>query len=444
LFFVFAIFAFCTFVYVMAVTVSEEKRAEVLASAGADLWFLFDRQGVDVEFALKLYSIGITTVQLFAVFAKDQSDLEALLKAHFDIDPENIVSRVRISKIVVAWLAAKTRAQKQSEQDGDCEVRRIPKDIPLASVAAMGTAFEKTYWALEEGHLPARSYLERKLDEIEKDDLRAEPLEEVVSMTEDDPDALKTEWKPDGQLRAVRIGTKVSLPKGPEDLRKRLALLGTTLIFTSLQQVHKAYLKGLTPQTFVDYVEYLLGDYVWKLAAHGAGGTLLSSPSWSLLLSYEHAIRKKMVSLVKKGQTVKDALRAAMEDPVTKERFFTTPLCVEAVSGKRAAPSEWAYSAAASSSQAPNRNGSGNSRGNKGKKGKGNGKSNKDRLRRSGNTKGAPTGCASKTPDGTPICFRFNGGGCSTPSCPFVHACGKCFAAGVPMTRCKRCGTGPM
>ena len=83
--------------------------------------------------------------------------------------------------------------------------------------------------------MPARSYLERKLDEIEKDDLRAESLEEVVSVSEDDPDALKTEWKPDGQLRAVRIGT----PKGPEDLRKRIALLGTTLVFTGLQQVHK-------------------------------------------------------------------------------------------------------------------------------------------------------------------------------------------------------------
>ena len=34
----------------------------------------------------------------------------------------------------------------------------------------------------------------------------------------------------------------------------------------------------------------------------------------------------------------------AMEDPVTKERFFATPLCVEAVSGKRPAPAEWSYS----------------------------------------------------------------------------------------------------
>ena len=75
----------------------------------------------------------------------------------------------------------------------------------------MGTAFEKTYWALEEGHLPARSYLERKLDEIEKDDLRAEPLEEVVLMTEDDPDALKT-----GSCGRSESGPRSLCPRGPK------------------------------------------------------------------------------------------------------------------------------------------------------------------------------------------------------------------------------------
>ena len=67
------------------------------------------------------------------------------------------------------------------------------------------------------------------------------------------------------------------------------------MIFAGYQQVHKGYLKGLNPQVFVEYVEYLLGEHVWKLASRGAGGAFVSSPSWSLLLSYEHAIRKKMV-----------------------------------------------------------------------------------------------------------------------------------------------------
>jgi hypothetical protein len=184
----------------------------------------------------------------------------------------------------------------------------------------------------------------------------------------------------------------------------------------------------------VEYVEYLLGDFVWKLASRGASGSVVSTPSWALLLSYEHAIRKAMVKMVSQGKTVKEALKCAMEDPVTKERFFTTPLCMEAVGAKRLAPAEWNSSEAASPSQGQPRKGGGHSQ-KKGKgKGKGKGKSDK-RLRDRG------SGCAAKNPAGENICFKFNGSGCSISQCPFLHICGKCFSAGVPMHRCKKCGT---
>ena len=186
----------------MAITVAPADVAGILASAGADIKFLFDRKGIDSDFAVKLYSIGVVSVELFAVFAKDQADMESILKNHFEIDTSDIMSRVKAGKIFVALQAAKTKALKQTEQDGDCEMRRVPKDVPLSSVAAMHGEFEKAHWPLDDKQKPARSYLERKLDEIEKDDLRAEPLEEVVSVNEDDPDMLRTEWKPDGQLRA--------------------------------------------------------------------------------------------------------------------------------------------------------------------------------------------------------------------------------------------------
>ena len=141
--YVVAFFHVSGFSTIMAIIVSEENKAVVLASAGADLRFLFDRKGVDEDFAVKLFSVGITTVELFAVFAKDQGDLEETVKKHFEIDPGDIASRVRISKIVVAWQAAKMRAQKQSEQDGDLEVRRVPKDFQPSSFSAMNVAFEK-------------------------------------------------------------------------------------------------------------------------------------------------------------------------------------------------------------------------------------------------------------------------------------------------------------
>ena len=115
-------------------------------------------------------------------------------------------------------------------------------------------------------------------------------------------------------------------------------LMGTGLIYAGFQLIHKTSLKGLTPQDFTEYLEYLLGDHVAGLACHGADGGFISGPSWPLILSYEHAIRKRMVRYVDKGKTIKEALKAAQEDPVTKERYFTTPLCVEGASRKRPHP----------------------------------------------------------------------------------------------------------
>jgi len=424
----------------MPITVAPEHKAPLLEQASADIRALFDRKSVDEDFAVKLYSIGINTVELFATFAKDLDDLQELLKAHFDIDAADILQRVKLSRINVAWQTAKARAAKQTEQDGDCDIRRVPKDITHSSTKAMRATFEKNFWELQEPQVPARSYLERKLDEVEKDDLRAEPLEEVVSAEEDDPDALRTEWRPDGQLRAVRIGTKVSLPKTPEELRKRLALLGTALIFASMQQKHKTYLRGLSPQVFVEYVEYLLGEHVWGLAAKGAGQVFLSGPSWPLLISYEQAIRKKMTELVKKkGLTIKEALKSAWEDPITKERFFTTPLCLEAVGTKRPAPTEWATQETGKGKNGGKSQFKGSEKGaGKGKGAKGGGKSKKNKP-----TKNATNGCNNKTPEGLNICFQFNSaGGCTRKGCQFAHVCGKCFTTDTPMHNCGRCGTG--
>ena len=147
-------------------------------------------------------------------------------------------------------------------------------------------------------------------------------------MPEDDPDTLKTIWTANNELKAVKVGTKVALPKDPEELRKRVTVLGTAWMFVGFQQTHKAYLKGLTPQCFTEYLTYLLGEHVLGLGAKDSAGNLMAYPPWSLVLSYEHALRTKAISLVKKGAMLKDALKSACEDPLTKERNFTTPFCL--------------------------------------------------------------------------------------------------------------------
>ena len=320
-----------------------------------------------------------------------------------------MASRIKASKVITAWIAAKTRSTKQAELDGECEARKIPKDIGTSDVAAMRKAFEKAWWELEDGFCPAKGYLEKKLDEVEKNDLRAELLSEVLAVPEDDPDTLRTFWTSSNELRAVRVGSKVSLPRDTEEFRMRITLLGTAWLFISYQQTHKPYFVGLTPQVFTEYLSYLLGEFVLGLCAKDAGGRSFALPPWPLIIAYEHAIRSKAMTLIRKGSSFKGALKLAWEDPVVKERHFTTPLCLETAGRKRPADTP-----ASEYRPEPTKHSKGGGKGaGKQKRSKGAGKS------KGGS--GKASGCARVTPEGKPICYNFNSGaGCKT-KCRFTH-----------------------
>jgi hypothetical protein len=79
-------------------------------------------------------------------------------------------------------------------------------------------------------------------------------------------------------------------------------------------------------------------------------------------------------------------------------------------------------------------------------KGKGNLKRQAREARRTAAAKGSAKGgtksaakakgCSLSTPEGKPLCFAFNAGGCTANPCRFLHACGKCYKMGTPMSSC--------
>ena len=414
------------------ITLTDVQKEAAMKVASSDLLFLFDRKQVPEDVQAVFYHIGVTSVEALAVLVKSQEELEELLGTYFGMDMKNLVDKVKSGKVVTAWLASKARAAKQADMEGDCEVRKVPKDMSVGDMAAMRNAFERKFWELEEKNIPGKSYLEKKLDEIEKDELRAETLSEVICATEDDPDTLKAVWNANNELRAVKVGAKAALPRDPEELRRRIHLMGAALIFAGFQQTHKSYLKAVDPQLFHEYVDYLLGEHVHGLVAKSSYGAPIAGPTWTLLLAYEQAIRSKAVQLVRKGATYKEALKKAWEDPVVKERNFTTPLCLESAP-KRPWPGNGAAEApfAPQPKYAKDGNGKGKTKG----KDKGNGKG-KDKGKEKVRT---PAGCADKTPEGKLVCYRINSGGCTSTGrekCRYQHVCGVCFAPGVPMTTC--------
>ena len=116
------------------------------------------------------------------------------------------------------------------------------------------------------------------------------------------------------------------------------------------------------------------------------------------------------------------------EDPIVKERHFTTPLCLETAGRKRPADN---HSSEYRPEPAKHPKG--------GSKGAGKQKRNKGAGKGKGNR--GKGGCTRTTPDGRSICYAFNDvSGCSKKGCKFLHVCGVCFVKDVSMQACTHTG----
>ena len=63
------------------------------------------------------------------------------------------------------------------------------------------------------------------MGELESGEFRAEPLTEIISRDEVDPDTLLPHWDAKETLSLKKGGSKTAMPSGPEQLRLRLTVL---------------------------------------------------------------------------------------------------------------------------------------------------------------------------------------------------------------------------
>ena len=268
---------------------------ESLAIGSSDLRFLLSSHNVDELSQAKLFENGIDTLAKFAAFVTSEEELTKVLKASFGLDPESSLKvRGQVASYLVAWQTAKTRIKMQAEAEATSELREWAKPIPQTDYV-----------------------LEKKLHELEE--FRAEALTEVVSRDEVDPDTVLPVWDAKGHITVKRGNTTVAMPTGPEQLRMRL------------KRTARMELKDITPAFFEQYKDYLFGDYVYGLRASDDYGGMI--PVWTLVLSYEHAIRNQKALLQDDGAAgpaVQASAREVLEGCYCQGATFhntSCPLC---------------------------------------------------------------------------------------------------------------------
>ena len=239
------------------------------------------------------------------------------------LEMKMIKDKAKLSKFLVAFEVAKARSSRMTELEGEAAVKKLPKALPTPDFQGMREAYDKKFLANEDRKVPSRACIAKKLESVEKNGLKVEPIIEITNMREDEGnESFEPIWDPQEGLVSVGKTANVELPQIAEDFRYRVMLIGTCWSFVAIQQTNRKY--HAPPTVVVGPFGLVVGrDGLWRGVESG----------WSCGLRARSVMESHVVIRIRDmGRRVQESeRRASWVDSVVKERFFTTPLCWEAI-----------------------------------------------------------------------------------------------------------------
>ena len=389
--------AFCR--HAMAVT-DDDRRAFITEQVSSDLQYVLQEADIALRNQYEITQ-HYRNLRVFAAMADDKTELRRALRTDFRLDAAaDVATRAEVARVVTAWEMAKELASKEQELKAESKVMGMPRVLQHSERQAMLKAVEAALGKLQDSEVPSNEYLALKVEECEANEPQAATLDEVTSKQDTTTQSLQSSLDSAGHVRITKMKAKGKLPEGSEDLRRVLKIEAITWLCMTAKFRQKNWLAGMDLQAWLRYTDYVLGDRVFGLKVPVDGQQQLVRPSWTIVLNYEHRMRREAFKLVNSGQaTLVEALQQVVRDADIKESFFTTPVALTAKSSNKWRRTDY----------------KGDEKG-KGGKGKGKGKSKKGDKSFNGSS------LVSQTPDGREICFAYNAQGCRG-SCGRVHSC---------------------
>ena len=419
------------------------KRPKRMASA--DLKALWDEREVPISVQNLLEKEGFVTIEKFAQLDDTREGVRMCCVQDMGMTGSGLKWRATVGSLVLAWEHACKYVEVRREMEAEARVNRVPPQLIKNDHIVLRRAFEKAHKSkLEDKHVPSRDYIEKSFTDVTEGDLRAESLKEVTSILEEATDDYeKIAFDRTGTLKVKRCAKEGRLPQDSEGMRDKVKLMSVKTSYVQSRFPNKAYLQGMGPHIWDKHIEYVLSDQIHRLAAKDGHGTVVATPPWALVVSYEYQIRKKAFALLASDEmdTLANAMTAARKCTETKEIHFLTPftVCRMGDTGVASIPNEYSKrnrgngrSSYGGYSDFGGLSGGGKQKGSKGSARKGFGKGG---FSKGGGKKGKSTGLPKdlpdlprkeRTADGQQICYTYNMSGQFCPGCQRVHSCWWC------------------
>jgi hypothetical protein len=419
--------------FVMA---NAQQMAEYLTNnAEPELTFILSEVEVPLKLQYDLVIAGYKSTRRFAAIEDTKAEVRIALKDAIALDPAaSAEARLGMTLLVAAWDLCQASSKKDIELRVESRVTGLGRQVPVNDRLAMRKILENKAGKLPDDEVPGIGYLTFKLEEVESNDPKASPLEDIAHLEHAMDTDLTIGLDSAGAFRTVRKKSKVDVPLSPEHYRKRMRVECNLWMMVSAKFSSRAWLQALTKGPFENFVDYVLGKHVWDLGqTHNTDGAVttagIPSPSWELVLAYEFAMRKAAFRSVREdGCTLTDAMAAVIKDQELRSLYFLSPLLLSANQRSSVNSTRQAIALSTSSGGHPrgekrkeHHTGSRSTGQSKGSS-KGSGKSS-GKDRKNGKGKGSKDDWVSKTPDGRDLCYNWNGGRDCDGKCGRVHAC---------------------
>jgi hypothetical protein len=425
--------------YLFFVMANAQQMAEYLTNnAEPELTYILCEVEVPLKLQFDLVTAGYKSTRRFAAIEDTKAEVRVALREAIALDPAaSAEARLSMALLVAAWDLCQASSKKDIELRAESRVTGLSRHVPVNDRLAMRKILENKIGKLPDDEIPGTGYLTFKLEEVESNDPKASPLEDIAHLEHIMDTDLTIGLDSAGAFRTVRKKSKVDVPLTPEHYRKRMRVECNLWMMVSSKFSSRAWLQTCSKGPFESFVDYVLGKHVWDLGqTHNTDGAVttagIPSPSWELVLAYEFAMRKAAFRKVREdGWSLANALTEVIKDQELRSLYFLSSLLLSTNQRSSTNSTRQAVTLSSPSGNHPRgekrertdkKRGSGKGD-NKGT-GKSSGKGNKNNKTKGGRE------LMSKTPDGRDLCYNWNAGRECDGKCGRVHACrvGGCTA----------------
>ena len=222
---------------------AEQQRRVISEKVESTLQFLWNHHEVSLEHQFAFADAGCTDLKKFKGVA---------MRTDLQLSPTSIAKRVQLANIIAAWHAAWERMDAENKTKAESRAAGTHMPASHLEFSAMAAAYKMTVLdgeKLDTKERPSKSYIGRKMEQIEEGELETESLEDVTSKWDgEEQDILHESLDHAGKRRLTRKSKRVPLPKDVQELQTRHKVMAHCLGYLKTKQLSVGWLQTTSPK----------------------------------------------------------------------------------------------------------------------------------------------------------------------------------------------------